>query len=195
MDIAKTMASAIETLGLSFRLFSSSCPANSEQKVKECYDAGKAILQLLELILKPKDILEKHAFENAITVVIALGGSTNAFFHLIAIARTAGVELSLNDFQRINILDADIADLKPSGQYVMEDLYEIGGVPAVQKLLTQEGLNHADCMTVTGKTIGENIESFPNLKEGQKIIFPISNPIKKTGHLQYFTAILQQRVQ
>jgi dihydroxy-acid dehydratase len=183
MYTANTMASAIETLGLSLP-FSSSCPANSEQKVKECYDAGKAILQLLELDLKPKDILTKHAFENAITVVIALGGSTNAALHLIAIARTAGVELSLNDFQRISDRTPYIADLKPSGQYVMEDLYEIGGVPAVQKLLMQEGLIHADCMTVTGKTIGENIESFPNLKEGQKIIFPISNPIKKTGHLQ-----------
>ena len=183
MYTANTMASAIETLGLSLP-FSSSCPANSEQKVKECYDAGKAILQLLRIDMKPKDILTKHAFENAITVVIALGGSTNAALHLIAIARTAGVELSLNDFQRISDRTPYIADLKPSGQYVMEDLYEIGGVPAVQKLLMQEGLIHADCMTVTGKTIGENIESFPNLKEGQKIIFPISNPIKKTGHLQ-----------
>jgi dihydroxy-acid dehydratase len=183
MYTANTMASAIETLGLSLP-FSSSCPANSEQKVKECYDAGKAILQLLELDLKPKDILTKHAFENAITVVIALGGSTNAALHLVAIARTAGVELSLNDFQRISDRTPYIADLKPSGQYVMEDLFEIGGVPAVQKLLMQEGLLHADCITVTGKTIGENIESFPGLKEGQKIIFPISNPIKKTGHLQ-----------
>jgi dihydroxy-acid dehydratase len=183
MYTANTMASAIETLGLSLP-FSSSCPANSDQKVKECYDAGKAILQLMEMDLKPKDILTKPAFENAITVVIALGGSTNAALHLIAIARTAGVELSLNDFQRISDKTPYIADLKPSGQYVMEDLYEIGGVPAVQKLLMKEGLLHADCMTVTGKTIGENIESFPGLKEGQKIIFPLSSPIKKTGHLQ-----------
>ncbi|MGD1007846.1 MAG: dihydroxy-acid dehydratase [Ignavibacteriaceae bacterium] len=183
MYTANTMASAIETLGLSLP-FSSSCPANSDQKVKECYDAGKAILNLMELDLKPKDIITKKAFENAITVVIALGGSTNAALHLIAIAKTAGVDLSLNDFQRISDRTPYIADLKPSGQYVMEDLYEIGGVPAVQKLLLKEGLLDGNCLTVTGKTIGENIESIPELKEGQKIIFPLSNPIKKTGHLQ-----------
>jgi dihydroxy-acid dehydratase len=136
------------------------------------------------LDLKPKDIITKKAFENAITVVIALGGSTNAALHLIAIAKTAGVDLSLNDFQRISDRTPYIADLKPSGQYVMEDLYEIGGVPAVQKLLLKEGLLDGNCLTVTGKTIGENIESIPELKEGQKIIFPLSNPIKKTGHLQ-----------
>jgi dihydroxy-acid dehydratase len=183
MYTANTMASAIETLGLSLP-FSSSCPANSDQKVKECYDAGKAILNLMELDLKPKDIITKKAFENAITVVIALGGSTNAALHLIAIAKTAGIDLSLNDFQRISDRTPYIADLKPSGQYVMEDLYEIGGVPAVQKLLLKEGLLDGNCLTVTGKTIGENIESIPELKEGQKIIFPLSNPIKKTGHLQ-----------
>jgi dihydroxy-acid dehydratase len=183
MYTANTMASAIETLGLSLP-FSSSCPANSDQKVKECYDAGKAILNLMELDLKPKDIITKKAFENAITVVIALGGSTNAALHLIAIAKTAGVDLSLNDFQRLSDRTPYIADLKPSGQYVMEDLYEIGGVPAVQKLLLKEGLLDGNCLTVTGKTIGENIESIPELKEGQKIIFPLSNPIKKTGHLQ-----------
>jgi dihydroxy-acid dehydratase len=183
MYTANTMASAIETLGLSLP-FSSSCPANSDQKVKECYDAGKAILNLMELDLKPKDIITKKAFENAIAVVIALGGSTNAALHLIAIAKTAGVDLSLSDFQRISDRTPYIADLKPSGQYVMEDLYEIGGVPAVQKLLLKEGLLDGNCITVTGKTIGENIESVSDLKEGQKIIFPLSNPIKKTGHLQ-----------
>jgi dihydroxy-acid dehydratase len=183
MYTANTMASAIETLGLSLP-FSSSCPANSDQKVKECYDSGKAILHLMELDLKPKDILTKTAFENAITVVIALGGSTNAALHLIAIARTAGIDLTLDDFQRISDRTPYIADLKPSGQYVMEDLYEIGGVPAVQKLLLKEGLIDGSCITVTGKTIGENIESAPDLKDGQTIIFPLSNPIKKTGHLQ-----------
>jgi dihydroxy-acid dehydratase len=183
MYTANTMASAIETLGLSLP-FSSSCPANSDQKVKECYDSGKAILNLMELDLKPKDILTKQAFDNAITVVIALGGSTNAALHLIAIAKTAGIELSLKDFQRISDKTPYIADLKPSGQYVMEDLYEIGGVPAVQKLLLKEGLLDGNCITVTGKTIGENIENVPDLKVGQKIIFPLSSPIKKTGHLQ-----------
>jgi dihydroxy-acid dehydratase len=183
MYTANTMASAIETMGMSLP-FSSSCPANSDQKVKECYDAGKAILNLMELDLKPRDIMTKKAFENAITVVIALGGSTNAALHLIAMAKAAGVDLSLNDFQRISDSTPYIADLKPSGQYVMEDLYEIGGVPAVQKLLLKEGLLDGNCITVTGKTIGENIENVPDLKYGQKIIFPLSNPIKKTGHLQ-----------
>lgn len=183
MYTANTMASAIETMGMSLP-FSSSCPANCDQKVKECYDAGKAILNLMELDLKPRDIMTKRAFENAITVVIALGGSTNAALHLIAMAKAAGVDLSLNDFQRISDSTPYIADLKPSGQYVMEDLYEIGGVPAVQKLLLKEGLLDGNCITVTGKTLGENIESIPDLKEGQKIIFPLNNPIKKTGHLQ-----------
>jgi len=183
MYTANTMASAIETLGISLP-FSSSCPANSEQKVKECYDAGKAILNIMELDLKPRDIMTKRAFENAITVVIALGGSTNAALHLIAMAKAAGVDLSLNDFQRISDKTPYIADLKPSGQYVMEDLYEIGGVPAVQKLLLKEGLLDGNCITVTGKTLGENIERAPDLKDGQKIIFPLDNPIKKTGHLQ-----------
>ncbi|MDR3628542.1 MAG: dihydroxy-acid dehydratase [Ignavibacteriaceae bacterium] len=183
MYTANTMASAIETMGMSLP-FSSSCPANSDQKVKECYDAGKAILNLMELDLKPRDIMTKRAFENAITIVIALGGSTNAALHLIAMAKAARVDLSLNDFQRISDSTPYIADLKPSGQYVMEDLYEIGGVPAVQKLLLKEGLLDGNCITVTGKTLGENIESIPDLKEGQKIIFPLNNPIKKTGHLQ-----------
>ncbi len=183
MYTANTMASAIETMGMSLP-YSSSCPANSDQKVKECYDAGKAILKIMELDLKPRDIMTKKAFENAITVVIALGGSTNAALHLIAMAKAAGVKLSLKDFQDISDRTPYLADLKPSGKYVMEDLYEIGGVPAVQKLLLNEGLLDGNCITVTGKTLGENIESLEGLKEGQKIIFPLSNPIKKTGHLQ-----------
>ncbi len=183
MYTANTMASAIETLGMSLP-FSSSCPANSEMKTKECYDAGKAILNLMELDLKPKDIMTKKAFENAIAVVIALGGSTNAALHLIAMAKAVGVKLALKDFQDISNRTPYIADLKPSGKFVMEDLYEIGGVPAVQKLLLKEGLLDGNCMTVTGKTLGENIEKLPGLKEGQKIISPLSNPIKKTGHLQ-----------
>jgi dihydroxy-acid dehydratase len=183
MYTANTMASAIETLGMSLP-FSSSCPANSEQKAKECYETGKAILNLMETDLKPRDIMTKKAFENAITVIIALGGSTNAALHLVAMAKSAGIKLSLKDFQDISDRTPYIADLKPSGKYVMEDLYEIGGVPAVQKLLLKEGLLDGNCITVTGKTIGENIEAVPDLKEGQKIIFPMSSPIKKTGHLQ-----------
>ncbi len=183
MYTANTMASAIETLGLSLP-YSSSCPANSDQKAKECYESGKAILNLLELDLKPRDIMTKKAFENAITVVIALGGSTNAALHLVAIAKAAGVKLTLSDFQEISNRTPYIADLKPSGKYVMEDLYEIGGVPAVQKLLLKEGFLQGDCITVTGKTLAENIESAPDLKAGQHIIFPLNAPIKKTGHLQ-----------
>ena len=183
MYTANTMASAIETLGMSLP-YSSSCPANSDQKAKECYDSGKAILNLMELDLKPRDIMTKKAFENAITVVIALGGSTNAALHLVAMAKAAGVKLTLTDFQEISNRTPYIADLKPSGKFVMEDLYEIGGVPAVQKLLLKEGFLQGDCITVTGKTLAENIESVPDLKEGQKIIFSIKEPIKKTGHLQ-----------
>ncbi len=191
MYTANTMASAIETLGMSLP-YSSSCPANSEQKAKECYDAGKAILNLMEKDLKPKDIMTKKAFENAIAVVIALGGSTNAALHLIAMAKAVGVKLTLKDFQDISNRTPFIADLKPSGKYVMEDLYEIGGVPAVQKLLLKEGMLDGNCITVTGKTLGENIESLPGLKEGQKIIFPLNNPIKKTGHLQVLYGNLAQ---
>ncbi len=183
MYTANTMASAIETLGMSLPN-SSSCPANSEMKTKECYETGKAILNLMELDLKPRDIMTKKAFENAITVVIALGGSTNAALHLIAMAKATGVDLTLNDFQEISNRTPYIADLKPSGKFVIEDLYEIGGVPAVQKLLLKEGMLDGNCITVTGKTLGENIENLPDLKEGQKIIFPLNNPIKKTGHLQ-----------
>ena len=183
MYTANTMATAIETLGISLP-FSSSCPANSEMKAKECYDTGKAILNLMETDLKPKDIMTKDAFENAITLVIALGGSTNAALHLIAMAKAAGVDLKLDDFQKISDRTPYLADLKPSGKYVMEDLYEIGGVPAVQKMLLKEGYLKGDCITVTGKTLGENIEKVADLAEGQKIIMPLDNPIKKTGHLQ-----------
>ncbi len=183
MYTANTMATAIETLGLSLP-FSSSCPANSDMKTKECYDTGKAILNLMEMDLKPKDIMTKQAFENAITLVIALGGSTNAALHLIAMAKSAGVDLTLDDFQKISDRTPYLADLKPSGKYVMEDLYEIGGVPAVQKMLLKEGYLKGDCITVTGKTLGENIEKAADLAEGQKIIMPLSDPIKKTGHLQ-----------
>ena len=191
MYTANTMASAIETLGMSLP-FSSSCPANSDLKARECYDAGKAILNIMEMDLKPKDIMTKKAFENAITVVIALGGSTNAALHLIAMAKAAGVKLTLNDFQDISNRTPYIADLKPSGKFVMEDLYEIGGVPAVQKLLLKEGLLDGNCITVTGKTLAENIENLPGLKEGQKIISPLSRPIKKTGHLQILYGNLAQ---
>jgi dihydroxy-acid dehydratase len=183
MYTANTMASAIESLGMSLP-YSSSTPATSEEKIRECKNAGKAILNLLEKDIKPRDIMTRKAFFNAITVVIALGGSTNAVMHLIAMAKSVGVKLTIDDFQMISNRVPFIADLKPSGKYVMEDVQAIGGVPGLQKMLLKEKLLDGNCLTVTGKTLAENLENLPGLKEGQKIIFPLSNPIKKTGHIQ-----------
>ncbi len=183
MYTANTMASAIETLGLSLP-YDSCAPAVSDEKFRECLGLGKAMLLLLERDIKPRDILTRKAFENAITVVMALGGSTNAVLHLIAMARAAEVELTLADFQRISDKTPYLADLKPSGPYVMEDLHAVGGIPAVHKLLLQEGFLHGDCLTVTGKTLAENVENLPGLRAGQKVVFPVSQPIKTTGHIR-----------
>lgn len=183
MYTANTMASAIESLGMSLP-YSSSYPATSEGKQRECAEAGAAIRTLLELDLKPRDIMTRKAFENAITVAVALGGSTNAVLHLLAIARSAEIPLTIDDFQEVSNRTPLLADLKPSGAYVMEDLDAVGGVPAVQKMLLREGLLHGDCMTVTGKTLAENLEDVPDLAEGQKVIMPISQALKPTGHLQ-----------
>jgi dihydroxy-acid dehydratase len=183
MYTANTMASAIESLGMSLP-YSSSYPATSEGKQQECLEAGAAIRNLLELDLKPLDILTRAAFENAITLTVILGGSTNAVLHLLAIAKSTDAQLTIDDFQEISDRTPLLADLKPSGQYVMEDLYEVGGVPAVQKMLLREGFLHGDCMTVTGKTLAENLETVPDLTEGQKIIMPVNEPVKETGHLQ-----------
>lgn len=183
MYTANTMSTAIETLGMSLP-YSSSAPANDITKIKECHSAGNVILNLLENDIKPRDILTREAFENAITITIALGGSTNAVMHLIAIAKAAGVNLGIDDFQKISDKTPYIADLKPSGKNVMEDLHNVGGVPAVQKLLLKEGFLNGKCLTVTGKTLEENLEDLPELKSDQKIIFPLENPIKKTGHLR-----------
>ena len=183
MYTANTMASAIESLGMSLP-YSSSTPATSEEKIYECKNAGKAILNLLEKDIKPRDIMTRKAFLNAITVAIALGGSTNAVLHLIAIAKSVGVKLTIDDFQTVSNRVPFLADLKPSGKYVMEDVQAIGGVPGLQKMLLKEKLLDGNCLTVTGKTLAENLENLPGLKEGQKIIFPLSNPIKKTGHIQ-----------
>ncbi len=183
MYTANTMASAIETLGMSLP-FDSSSPAVSDEKFRECRSLGKAMRNLLELDIKPRDIMTSKAFENAITIVIALGGSTNAVLHLIAMAKAAGVKLTIDDFQRISDKRPYLADLKPSGKYVMADLHDVGGVPAVQKMLIQEGLIDGNCMTVTGKTLAENVAELPGLREGQKIIFPVSAPLKKSGHLR-----------
>jgi dihydroxy-acid dehydratase len=183
MYTANTMASAIETMGMSLP-FSSSIPATHQEKVNECKRAGKAIRNLLEKDLKPLDIINKKSIENAVTMIIALGGSTNAVMHMLAIARAANVDFSIDDFQEVSDRTPFLADLKPSGKYVMEDLYNAGGVPAVQKLLFDEGFLHEGCMTVTGNTLEENVADLPGLLEEQKVIQPISDPVKKTGHLQ-----------
>jgi dihydroxy-acid dehydratase len=183
MYTANTMAAAIESLGMSLP-YSSSLPAVSDGKGDECDQVGTAIRHLLEQDIKPRDILTRKAFENAITVAVALGGSTNAVLHTLAIAKSAEVPLTIDDFQEISNRTPYLADLKPSGQYVMEDLYEVGGVPGVQKLLLRAGLLHGDALTVTGKTLAENLEELPDLDGDQKIIMPVEKPLKPTGHLQ-----------
>ncbi len=184
MYTANTMASAIEALGMSLP-YSSSNPALSSEKKQECVDAGKAILHLLEKDIKPSDIMTRKAFENAITIIMVLGGSTNAVLHMIAMAKSVGVEVTQDDFQTISDKVPVLADFKPSGKYLMQDLHQYGGVPAVMKYLLKEGLLHGDCLTVTGKTMAENLATVPDLDfDQQKIIKPISHPIKPTGHLQ-----------
>lgn len=184
MYTANTMASSIEALGLSLPN-SSSYPATHEGKQAECLAVGAAMKKLLELDLKPRDIITRKSLENALTLVMALGGSTNAVLHYLAIGHAAGVEFTLKDIQDISDRTPLLADLKPSGKYFMEDMLAIGGVPAVMKYLLKVGLLHGDCMTITGKTIAENLATEPDLEfESQKIIFPIENPIKATGHLQ-----------
>jgi dihydroxy-acid dehydratase len=184
MYTANTMASAIEALGMSLP-YSSSNPALSEEKQQECIAAGKAIKILLEKDIKPKDIMTSQAFENAITVIMVLGGSTNAVLHLIAVAKSVGVALTQDDFQTISDKIPVLADFKPSGKYLMEDLHQIGGVPAVMKYLLSKGLLHGDCLTVTGKTVAENLVDAKDLDfEKQNIIMPLETPLKATGHLQ-----------
>jgi dihydroxy-acid dehydratase len=184
MYTANTMASAIEALGMSLP-YSSSNPALSAEKKQECVDAGKAILHLLANDIKPSDIMTRKAFENAITIIMVLGGSTNAVLHMIAMAKSVGVEVTQDDFQTISDKVPVLADFKPSGKYLMQDLHQYGGVPAVMKYLLQQGLLHGDCLTVTGKTIAENLAAVPDLDfDQQKIIKPLSHPIKPTGHLQ-----------
>jgi dihydroxy-acid dehydratase len=184
MYTANTMASAIEALGMSLP-YSSSNPALSPEKKQECVDAGKAILHLLEKDIKPSDIMTRKAFENAITIIMVLGGSTNAVLHMIAMAKSVGVKVTQDDFQTISDKVPVLADFKPSGKYLMQDLHQYGGVPAVMKYLLKEGLLHGDCLTVTGKTMAENLAAVPDLDfDQQKIIKPLSHPIKPTGHLQ-----------
>ncbi|KYG75065.1 dihydroxy-acid dehydratase [Roseivirga ehrenbergii] len=183
MYTANTMSSAIEALGMSLP-FSASNPAVSDVKNQECEAIGKAIKNLLELDLKPKDIMTKKSFENAIRVVIVLGGSTNAVMHLLAIAKSIDVDLTLADFQRLSDSTPLLGDLKPSGKYLMEDLFQVGGVPAVMKYMLEKGILHGDCMTVTGKTVAENLADVPSLNFDQQVIRTTENPIKPQGHLQ-----------
>ena len=183
MYTANTMASAIEALGMSLP-YSSSTPAEDPLKREECYRAGAAIHKLLELDLKPRDIMTRQAFENALVVVCALGGSTNAVLHLIAMARSVDIPLTIEDVQKVSDRTPLLADFKPSGTYVMEDLQNAGGLPAVCKMLLEGGLLDGNCMTVTGKTLGENVSELPGLTAGQPIVRPLSNPIKATSHLQ-----------
>lgn len=183
MYTANTMASAIEALGMSLP-YSSSTPAEDPLKLDECFRAGAAIKTLLELDLKPRDIMTRQAFENAMVLVTALGGSTNAVLHLIAMARAVDVPLTIDDFQNVSNRVPLLADFKPSGKYVMEDLQGVGGIPAVMKMLLEAGLLNGDCMTVTGKTVRKNLEPLPGLAKGQEIVHSLSNPIKPKGHLQ-----------
>jgi dihydroxy-acid dehydratase len=183
MYTANTMASAIEALGMSLP-YSSSVPAVDAGKLEECLQAGHAIRYLLEKDIKPRDIMTREAFENALVMVMALGGSTNAVLHLIAMARSVDVPLTIDDFQRASDRVPLLADLKPSGKYVMEDLHNVGGTPAVMKYLLERGFINGDCVTVSGKTVAENLEQLPGLSEGQDVFMPLDKPIKQTAHIQ-----------
>lgn len=193
MYTANTMASAIEALGMSLP-YSSSNPALSKEKKDECRAAGNAIRHLLEKDIKPRDIMTTKAFENALTIVMAMGGSTNAVLHLIAMAKSVGLKLTQDDFQRISDRTPLIADLKPSGKYLMEDLHKIGGTPLVMKYLLDKGLLHGECMTVTGKNVAENLKDISSIDfEKQDLILPLEKPIKKTGHIQILYGNLAEK--
>jgi len=192
MYTANTMASAIEAMGMSLP-YSSSIPAISPHKQEECLKAGEAIRNLLEKDIKPRDIMTFEAFENAIRTVMVLGGSTNAVLHLIAMAKSVNVPLSLKDFQRLSDSTPFLADLKPSGKYMMEDLHQKGGTPGVLKFMLREGMLHGDCLTVTGKTLRENLENLPDLDLDQDIIRPVKHPIKDSGHIQILYGNLAEK--
>jgi dihydroxy-acid dehydratase len=183
MYTANTMASAIEALGMTLP-YSSSLPAEDPLKLDECFRAGAAIRNLLERDLKPRSIMTREAFENAMAIVCALGGSTNAVLHLIAMARSADVTLTIDDLQAVSDRTPLLADFRPSGPYVMEDLHKVGGIPAVTKMLLEAGLVNGDCVTVTGKTVRENVKDLPGLTPGQQIVRPVDNPLKTSGHIQ-----------
>jgi dihydroxy-acid dehydratase len=183
MYTANTMASSIEALGMSLP-YSSSNPAVDAAKTKDAVDAGKALHYLLENDIKPKDIVTKKSIENALRLITVLGGSTNAVLHFLAIAKAAEIDLTIDDFQEISDKTPFLADLKPSGKFLMEDLHRVGGVPAVMKYMLEQGMLHGDCLTVTGKTIAENLKDVEPLQMGQKVIRPVEDPIKPTGHIR-----------
>ncbi len=183
MYTANTMASAIEALGMALP-YNSSNPAISDDKKNECNDVGKALASLVEKDIKPSDIVTKKSIENAIKLIAVLGGSTNAVLHFLAISKAANIDFTIDDFQKIMDVTPFLADLKPSGKYLMEDLYEIGGVPAVLKFMLENNMIHGECLTVTGSSIEENLSKVPSLPVNQKIIFPLKNPIKKSGHIR-----------
>ena len=183
MYTANTMACAIEAMGMSLP-YSSSVPAVDPAKIEECIQAGAAIRLLLERDIKPRDIMTRAAFENAMVIVMALGGSTNAVLHLLAMARSVDVPLTIDDFQTVSDRVPFLADLKPSGKFVQEDLHNVGGTPAVMKYLLAEGFLNGDCLTVTGKTVAENLAELPGFKSGQPVVHALDHPIKKTGHIQ-----------
>lgn len=183
MYTANTMASAIEAMGMALP-YSSSLPATDPGKLTECRRAGEVIRHCMEKDIKPRDVMTREAFENAMALVMAVGGSTNAVLHLIAMARAVDVPLTIDDFQRTSDRVPYLADLRPSGKYVQEDLHAVGGTPAVMKLLLKEKLLHGDCLTITGKTVAENLAALPELSPGQEVVRPASNPIKRTGHIR-----------
>lgn len=192
MYTANTMASAIEALGMALP-YSSSNPAVSVEKIEDCKAVGQAMRGLVEQDLKPLDIVTKKSLENALRLIAVLGGSTNAVLHFLAIAHAAKIDLTIDDFQKISDTTPFLADLKPSGKYLMKDLHAVGGIPAVLKFMLENGMLHGDCMTVTGKTLAENLEKLQGLKEGQDLIRPLSNPIKPTGHIRILKGNLAAR--
>ncbi|MCX2719706.1 dihydroxy-acid dehydratase [Lentiprolixibacter aurantiacus] len=192
MYTANTMASAIEALGMALP-YNSSNPAIGKDKEEDCLNAGRALRYLLEKDLKPSDIINHKSLENAVRFLTLMGGSTNAVLHFLAIAKAAKVDFTLDDFQRISDSTPFLADLKPSGRYLMEDVHRVGGTPAVMKFMLEHGMLHGDCMTVTGKTVAENLAELPGLAEGQDVVHPLENPIKETGHIRILYGNLAEK--
>ena len=192
MYTANTMASAIEALGMAMP-YNSSNPAIGEHKKNDCISSGKALRYLIENDIKPSDIITRKSLENAVRLITVMGGSTNAVLHFLAIAKAAEVEFTLDDFQRISDTTPFLADLKPSGKFLMEDVHRVGGTPAVMKFMLAHNMLHGDCMTITGKTVAENLKDVPNLSDGQQVVKPVDAPIKETGHLRILYGNLAEK--